>query len=67
MVNGRLKEALGLINFLIPQPICREAPTPTSEQDDKKFSFHKEYKDKTYLFLIILYHFMSTNPDAKHD
>jgi hypothetical protein len=51
----------------MPQAIRREAPIPKSGQDDKKFSFRKEYKDKTYLFLIILYHFMSTNADAKHD
>ena len=51
----------------MPHPIRREAPTPQSGRDDKKFSFHKEYKDKTYLFLIIAYHFMSTDADAKHD
>lgn len=51
----------------MPQPIRRDAPIPKPGQDYKKFSFHKEYKDKIYLFLIILYHFMSTNADAKHN
>jgi hypothetical protein len=51
----------------MPQPIRREAPIPRSGQHNKKFSFHEEYKDKTYPFLIIPYPFMSTNPDAKHD
>jgi hypothetical protein len=67
MVNGRLKEALALINFLMPQPIRCEVPIPKSQGDDEKFSFCKEYKDKPYPFLIIPYPFMSTNPDAKHD
>jgi hypothetical protein len=51
----------------MPQAIRREAPALTSGRDDKKLSFHKEYKDKVYLFLIILYPFMSTNAGAKHD
>jgi hypothetical protein len=66
MVNGRLKEARGLINFLMPQPI-RKVVCPRAKKDGEKLSFLEEYKDKTYLFLIIIYPFMSTNLDAKHD
>jgi len=67
MVNGRLKGAPGAHKFLNAAADPPRCPTPEPRLEDKKFSFHKEYKDKKYLFLIILYHFMSTNPDAKHD
>jgi hypothetical protein len=50
----------------MPRPIRKTARSGT-EKDDEKLSFYKEYKDKTYLFLIIPYPFMSTNPDAKYN
>jgi hypothetical protein len=67
MVNGRLKERPGAHKFLSDAADRLHSPTRQSGPGDKKFSSRKEYKDKTYLFLIIRYPFMSTNPDAKHN
>ena len=67
MVNGRLKETTEAHKFLNAAAIPARDPTPSLARRDKKFNCFKEYKDKTYLFLIILYHFMSTNQDAKHN
>ena len=65
MVNGPLKELPNLINFLMPQPAL-PLPRPVRIAN-KKFRFFKEYKDKTYLFLIILYHFLSIIRTRKHN
>jgi len=67
MVNGRLKERPGAHKFLNDAADPARTLNHKTPAEDKKFSPYKEYKDKTYLFLIILYHFMSTNQDAKHD
>jgi hypothetical protein len=54
MVNGPLKEPPAANNF--PMAAWKN-PLLTSARCgplDKKFSFCKEYKDKTYSFMIIL-------------
>jgi hypothetical protein len=54
MVNGRLKERPVAHKFLNAAEGCRACSLGGEEKpQDKKFNFLKEYKDKTYIFMIM--------------
>ncbi len=65
MVNGPLKELLGANNFLNAANQNGFLADKAWQFVDEKLHFHKEYKDKTYLFVSSLYHFLRSIQRSK--